>query len=83
MKQERKIFHVYVKCSKIDYYFGSMKAIFSTLNKDCIGIQYQSLVSYFHTNDTGLYENTKCFIRKGVLITQATKRGRKNIKKAD
>lgn len=70
MKQERKIFHVYIKEKSQNIYFGSMKAIFSNLGKEDVGIVYSTLANYFQSSDNDIYENSKCRIIKSFLITQ-------------
>ena len=75
MKQERKVIHVHIHSADKHYYFGSLAAMYSTLNSEAIGIQYQSIINYFNSNDTNMYSNLKCTIRKDVLRSQETKRG--------
>lgn len=76
MKTERKVIHVYIIDQDKHYYFGSMKAIYNTLDVDDVGLQYQSLINFFVTSNVDVYENNKCIIRRGVLTTQPTQRGR-------
>ena len=76
MKTERKVIHVYIIDQDKHYYFGSMKAIYNILDVDDVGLQYQSLINFFVTNNVDVYENNKCIIRRGVLTTQPTQRGR-------
>ena len=76
MKTERKVIHVYIIDQDKHYYFGSMKAIYNTLGVDDVGLQYQSLINFFVANNIDVYENSKCVIRRGVLTTQPTQRGK-------
>ena len=76
MKTERKVIHVYIIDQDKHYYFGSMKAIYNTLDVDDVGLQYQSLINFFVANNIDVYENNKCIIRRGVLTTHPTQRGR-------
>lgn len=75
MKQKRKVIHLYIKGSEKHFYFGSIKAMYSNIDVDQVGIQYQSVVNYFNSTETDTYENAKCVIRKGVLVSQDTNRG--------
>jgi hypothetical protein len=77
MKKERKVIHVYIKDQNKHYYFGSVKAIYDVFDSVDIGLMYQSLINYYSDNNVDVYENSKCIIRKGTLITTPTLRGQK------
>jgi len=78
MKGERKttvtVYHLHFKdenMQKKDYYFGSISAIFEVFPKKIIGIQASSLYNLkLDENTNPIYENSKCFIRKDVLISK-------------
>ena len=79
MKVERKttvtVYHLHFKdenMQKKDYYFGSISAIFEVFPKKIIGIQASSLYNLkLDENTNPIYENSKCFIRKDVLISKS------------
>jgi len=79
MKRERKtnitVYHLHFKdesLQKQDYYFGSISAIYEIFPKKKIGIQASSLYNYkFDENTNPIYENSKCLIRKDVLISKS------------
>lgn len=77
MKKERKVIHVHVKDRDNHYYFGSIRAIYDVFDSVDIGLMYQSLINYYADNDVDVYENSKCIIRRGALITTPTRRGPK------
>lgn len=77
MKKERKVIHVYVKDRDKHYYFGSIRAIYDFFDSVDIGLMYQSLINYYADNNVDVYENSKCTIRRSVLITTPTRRGKK------
>lgn len=77
MKKERKVIHVHVKDSDKHYYFGSIRAIYDVFDSVEIGLMYQSLINYYAGNSVDVYENSKCIIRRGTLITTPTHRGLK------
>ena len=61
-----KVFHVEVQDKHT--YFGSKKAIFDVYKKEDIGITYSSFRNYPLSADKP-FNNGKCIIREGVLIT--------------
>ena len=65
-KQERTVVHVEIGGEH--YYFGSVAAVFEKFSKDEIGITYGSLINYGLSAEKP-YSNSKCVIRKGILIT--------------
>ncbi len=68
MDNERKVIHLYLKKDNSHHYFGSIKALCDTYGKDEIGIVYSSLRGV-SLGEKKMYENNKCVIRQGVLIT--------------
>lgn len=58
------------------YYFGSIANIFEHFTAEELGIGYGSLRNYGLAADKP-YSNSKCTIRKGVLLQKAGGRGRK------
>lgn len=69
------IYHVHFKDSDIkpmDYYFGSISAIFERFSDTQIGIKASSLYNLNLNEEVNpVYENKKCFIRKSTLITKS------------
>lgn len=68
MDKERKVIHLHLKVDNTDHYFGSIKALCDNYGKDAIGIVYSSLRAV-NLGKTKMYENNKCVIKQGVLIT--------------
>jgi hypothetical protein len=78
-KKEATVYHLrlkgmlcdewYAQAVQKDYYFGSIAAIYEQLTAQEIGIQASSLYNY-DFNKHPFYQNNKCFIRKGMLITK-------------
>ena len=71
---ERKVIHLNTK--GVDYYFGSLSAIYSVFSKEDIGIGYGALRNYGLDVDHP-YSNGKVVIKEGVLISAKGKRGKK------
>lgn len=65
-KKERTVVHVEIAGQH--YYFGSMTAIYTVFTSVQLGIALGTLRNYRVANDKP-YQNSKCFIRKGVLVT--------------
>lgn len=75
MKQIRKIIHVEFRTpigGKAHYYFGSKAAIYQRFGVEQIGITYKTLMNIGSIKEKP-YENVKCIIREGDLITSARK----------
>ncbi len=70
---ERKVIHL--NTNGVDYYFGSLSAIYSVFNKEDIGISYGSLRNYGLDVDHP-YFNSKVVIKEGVLISARGERGK-------
>lgn len=75
--ESKKIIHLELKepkDGKSDYYFGSLLAIYDSLQKEDVGITYKSLTNALRGKET--YENQKCVIRIGIVERKAhTKKG--------
>ena len=70
---ERKVIHL--NTNGVDYYFGSLSAIYSVFNKEDIGISYGSLRNFGLDVDHP-YSNSKVVIKEGVLISARGERGK-------
>lgn len=75
-KKERTVIHVHLKENDSHHYFGSVANIYEFYSVDDIGIGYGSLRNYGLSIEKP-YENTKCIIRKGLLLAKSGNRGRK------
>lgn len=76
---KRKVFHVELKQpvdGKQHFYFGSKRAIFDVLPHDAVGITYRTLTNCVKLSN-GPYENKKCVIRQGELVTAYQCRAKK------
>ena len=58
------------------HYFGSLASIYEVFTPQQLGISYGSLRNYGLSEDKP-YQNARCIIRKGILITKSGGRGRK------
>ena len=77
--KKRKVFHVELKGpdeGKRHFYFGSKKAIFEYFTHDEVGITYRYFANCVKLSN-GPYENKKCMIRQGNLITTCQIREKK------
>ena len=74
-KKERTVIHVFLKQSDTHHYFGSIANIYEHLLLDDIGISYGSLRNYGLSSEKP-YENAKCIIRKGLLLSKRGNRGK-------
>ncbi len=68
MDKQLKVIHLYIKETNKHYYFGSLQAMCDVFDKEVIGIVYTSL-KRVKLKEKGLYENNKCVIRQGKLVT--------------
>lgn len=68
MDKQLKVIHLYVKETHEHHYFGSIKALCDTFDKTIIGVVYSSLRAV-KLHEKSLYENNKCIIRQGKLVT--------------
>ncbi|MCS2874771.1 MULTISPECIES: hypothetical protein [Bacteroidales] len=74
-KKERTVIHLELPNGE-HHYFGSISNIFEYFNSEILGIGYGSLRNYGLSHDKP-YQNAKCIIRKGVLLSKSGNRGRK------
>jgi hypothetical protein len=72
---DRKVIHLLK--DGVDYYFGSVSAIYSVFDKDEIGISYGALRNYGVTPQHP-YSNGCIVIKEGVLISSKGERGKKS-----
>lgn len=79
--ESRKVVHVHLIGQtfngQTDFYFGSVAAIYGTLNPHILGIRYRSLVQSLSDNG-GSYENARCRVASGEII-----RKKQNLNKTD
>ena len=76
---KRKVFHVELKQpldGRKHFYFGSKMAIFDVLPHEAVGITYRTLTNCVKLSN-GPYENKKCVIRQGELVTAYQCRAKK------
>lgn len=73
-KRERTVIHLHLKEGDRHYYFGSIANIFEFFDADELGISYGSLRNYGLSSEKP-YENKKCIIRKGKLLSKSGNRG--------
>ena len=65
-KQERAIVHL--EKDGQHYYYGNLKALTYHWSKDAIGGSYTYLKN-LNISDNCPYQNDKCIIRRGIIIT--------------
>ena len=65
-KQERTVIHVEI--SGLHFYFGSLTAVYTRFTSEQLGVALGTLRNYRVTSDKP-YQNSKCIIRKGILVT--------------
>lgn len=75
-KKERTVIHLNIKEDDTHHYFGSIANIFEYFSPEKLGITYGSLRNY-GLSYKNPYQNTKCIIRKGTLLSKSGNRGRK------
>ena len=71
MNRKLKVIHLQLKETHEHYYFGSLQALCKHFDKDAIGVVY-SYLRAVKLHDKKYYENNKCIIRPGYLITATT-----------
>jgi hypothetical protein len=69
------LFHVYVKETGRDHYFGSIAAIYQEFTRFNLGVSQQRLYDYKILPDKP-YANKKCIISKHVVSRKKGGRGR-------
>lgn len=72
MLKHFKVIHLELKEDHTHHYFGSLKALCDNYGKDKIGIGYP-YIRAVGLSDSKFYENNKCIIRQGILITTPRK----------
>ena len=75
--ESKKVVHVHLKNptpeGQQDFYFGSLKAIYSVLTRENIGRTYASLTASSISRNGGFFENNRCTIRIEEIVR--SKRG--------
>ena len=74
-KKERTVIHLEFTNGE-HHYFGSIANIYAYFSAETIGISYGSLRNYGLSSEKP-YQNAKCIIRKGILLSKEGNRGRK------
>lgn len=74
IKKERTIIHVQI--NDMNFYFGSIACIYEHLTIEDVGITYGTLRNYGLSIDKP-YQNSKCIIRKGLLLSKSGNRGKR------
>ncbi len=72
-KKERTIIHLEYQGKH--YYFGSMVNMYDYFSAEDLGIAYTTLRNYGLSADKP-FKNEMCVIRKGILHTKDTQRGK-------
>lgn len=70
-KKERTVIHVQI--NEEHHYFGSIANIYEFFTSEQVGITYGALRNYGLNFDKP-YQNSKCIIRKGILLAKKEKR---------
>ncbi len=66
---ERTVYHL--ELNGEHYYFGSLAALYSKFTKEQLGVAYGTLRNYKIEKEKP-YQNAKCTLRKGILMTSTT-----------
>lgn len=74
MERERTVIHLQLLETDEHHYFGSIANIYEHFTSEELGIAYSSLRNYGLSNEHP-YQNKKCIIRKGILLSKAGNRG--------
>ena len=77
MEKERTVIHLEINGEH--HYYGSVANMYEFYTSEELGITYASLRNYGLTSEHP-YQNKKCIIRKGVLLS---KRGGRGIRKSE
>lgn len=78
-KHKAKVVHLHLKKPRdwqLDFYFGSVLAIYSVLTHEDVGVHYRTITQALFRS--GTYENKKCIVRLGELIRNRQTKGRIN-----
>ena len=65
-KQERSVVHLEIDGHH--YYYGNLKALCDSWQKERLGVSYNYLRNY-GLNEINPYYGKNCIIRKGILVT--------------
>ena len=80
MEKERTVIHLEINSQH--HYYGSIANMYEFYTSEELGITYASLrnygLSYEHP-----YQNKKCIIRKGVLLSKSGNRGIRKSKQVE
>ncbi len=74
MEKERTVIHLQMIETDEHHYFGSIANIYQYYTSEQIGITYASLRNYGLSAEHP-YQNKKCIIRKGLLLSKTGNRG--------
>lgn len=72
MEKERTVIHLEINGEH--HYYGSVANMYEFYTSEELGITYASLRNYGITSEHP-YQNKKCIIRKGVLLSKSGGRG--------
>ena len=72
MEKERTVIHLEINGEH--HFFGSVATTYEIYTSEELGITYASLRNYGLTSEHP-YQNKKCIIRKGVLLSKSGGRG--------
>lgn len=75
-KKERTVIHLHLLKNDTHHYFGSLANMYEYYNAETLGISYGSIRNYGLSSEKP-YKNSKCVIRKGLLLSKSGNRGRK------
>lgn len=76
-KKERTVIHLHLYETDTHHYFGSIANMYEFFDAETLGIGYGSMRNYGLCNKKP-YQNKKCIIRKGRLLSKNGNRGRKS-----
>ena len=65
----RNLFHLRVKPTDEDIYYGSLKALVDNTERVTMGISIHTLYRYEWESHNMRYENDSIIIKKGILVT--------------
>lgn len=75
--ESKKVIHIQLKDQsfngKSDFYFGSIAAVYETLNNYILGVKQSTLMQYLWHRG-GEYENDRCKVSSGEIIRKTSAR---------
>lgn len=80
-EKERTVIHLELSNGE-HHYYGSIANLYEYYTSQELGIGYGALRNYGLSADKP-YSNSKCIIRKGVLLQKSGNRGRKKLQAAE